>query len=396
MALNFKRWLLEKLGGATERAPSDEILEDNIYELMGEIHVRELSFWSCVNLIGNAVSKCEFKTFFKNEEIKKEEYYIWNVEPNKNQNSSEFIHKWIAQLYRNNEALIIEQNGQLLVADSYNRTEYALYDDVFTQVQVGDFTFNRSFVQSEVLYFKLSEKRIRSIINGIYAAYQKMIAYGMKSYQKSRGQRGILDISASATGDKDFQRKFDELMNERFKTFFNSENAVLPLFNGYSYNDLGSKTYSNEGTRDIRAMIDDVSDFTAKALQIPPALVSGEVQGTSDALDQFLTFCIDPLTKMMCEEINRKRYGYSNFAKGTYMQIDTKAIKHIDLLDVAAAVDKLVCSGVQSINEIREVIGEPRINEDWADKHFITKNYSDIEDFVKSLSEGGGESGRTD
>lgn len=385
MALNFKRWLLEKLGGATERAPADEILEDNIYELMGEIYVRELSFWACVNLIGNAVSKCEFKTFFKNEEIKKEEYYIWNVEPNKNQNSSEFIHKLIAQLYKNNEVLVIEQNGQLLVADSYNRTPYALYDDVFAQVQVGDFTFNRSFVQSEVLYFKLSEKRIRPIINGIYAAYQKMIAYGMKSYQKSRGQRGILDISASATGDKDFQRKFDELMNERFKTFFNSENAVLPLFNGYSYNDLGSKTYSNEGTRDIRAMIDDVSDFTAKGFLIHPALLNGKIEGTKDALNQTLTFCIDPLVKMLAEEINRKRNGYKGFSEGTYVQIDTRTIKHIDVVDAAPSLDKLICSGAKSVNEVRVILGDPPINEDWANAHFITKNYTDITEFIKNL-----------
>lgn len=64
----------------------------------------------------------------------------------------------VSQLYSRNEALVIEQNGQLLVADSFDRKPYALYDDVFSQVQVGDFTFNRTFMQSEVLYFRLSEK----------------------------------------------------------------------------------------------------------------------------------------------------------------------------------------------------------------------------------------------
>lgn len=385
MALNFKRWLLEKLGGATERAPANEILDGDIYELMGEIYIRELCFWSCVNLIGNAVSKCEFKTFFEDREVKNEEYYIWNIEPNKNQNSSEFIHKWIALLYRNNEALIVEQNGQLLVADSYNRTPYALYDDVFTQIQVGDFVFNRSFAQSEVLYFKLSEKNVRQIVNGIYGAYQKMIAYGMKSYQKSRGQRGLLNISAVAQGDKNFERRFDDLMNNRFKTFFEAENAVLPLFNGYAYTDLGSKTYSNEGTRDIRAMIDDVSDFTAKGFLIHPALLNGNVEGTKDALNQTLTFCIDPLVKMLAEEINRKRIGRKGFSEGTYVQIDTRTIKHIDVVDAAPSLDKLICSGAKSVNEVRAILGDPPINEAWANAHFITKNYTDITEFIKSL-----------
>src|SRR5690606_1583811 len=123
-----------------------------------DVYIREMAFWSATNLLANAVSKCEFKTYFKNKEIKGKEYYLWNVEPNKNQNSSQFIHKLIAKLYRNNECLVIEQNGQLLVADSFTKTPYALYDDVFSQVRVGDFTFERTFTQSEVLYWKLNEE----------------------------------------------------------------------------------------------------------------------------------------------------------------------------------------------------------------------------------------------
>jgi hypothetical protein len=62
------------------------------------------------------------------------------------------MHKLIAQLYRNNECLVIEQSGQLIVADSFTRTPYALYDDIFTEVTVGDMKFDRSFGQSEVFF----------------------------------------------------------------------------------------------------------------------------------------------------------------------------------------------------------------------------------------------------
>ncbi len=63
--------------------------------------------------------------------MKKAEYYLWNVEPNRNQNSSAFLTKLIGKLYRNNEALVIESNGQLLVADSFEKVKYALYDYTF-------------------------------------------------------------------------------------------------------------------------------------------------------------------------------------------------------------------------------------------------------------------------
>lgn len=383
MGISLKRWLLERLGGGVERVSSADVETGDFLGLAAEIHVRELAFWSCVNIVANAVSKCEFKTFVKHEETRGPEYYLWNVEPNANQNSSAFIHKWISQLYCRNEALIIEQNGQLLVADSFDRKPYALYDDVFTQVQVGDFTFNRTFTQSEVLYFRLSEKNMRLIANGLYASYQKLIDYGMRSYRRSRGQKGVITVDTVAANG--WQQEYENIKNRNFKSFFDAENAVMPLFKGFHYDDLGSKTYSNEGTRDIRAMIDDVSDFTAKAFGIPPALLSGEVQGTSDALDQFLTFCIDPLADMLQEEINRKRSGYGGFSQGTYLQIDTRAIKHVDLLSVSTAIDKLISSGAYCINDIRKLTGDQVIDEPWAWQHFMTKNYATVAELLKAL-----------
>lgn len=388
MALNFKRWLLKKLTGEQSRVSAEAITEEDWLDAAAETYVREIAFWSCVNIVANAIGKCEFKTYIKGRETKGEEYYLWNIEPNKNQNSSAFIHKWIAQLYQHNEALVIESQGQLLVADGFIRTPYALYDDVFTQVTVGDFTFNKAFHQSDVLYFTLSERDMRKVTAGLYESYRKMLDYGMRAYQRSRGSRGILSISTLAKNDPGFADSFKKIKNEYFKEFFNSENAVLPLFDGYKYDDLGSKTYSESTTRDIRAMIDDVSDFTAKALGIPPKLLSGEVQGTSDAVEQLITFCIVPLVEMIEEEINRKRYGKKAYLEGSRLQIDTRNIKHYDLLAVATAIDKLISSGVFTINDIREVLGQTQIDEDWANTNFMTKNYATLEELMKSMQGG--------
>ena len=53
---------------------------------------------------------------------------------------------------------------------------------------------------------------------------------------------------------------------------------------------------------------------------------------------------------------------------------------------------KLVQSGTHTINMILRAMGQPQINEEWANKHFITKNYSTVQDLLNSL-EGGGENG---
>lgn len=363
--------------------------DEEIESYCSEIYIREMAFWNAVNTIANAVSKCEFKTYTRGKETKGPEYYLWNIEPNQNQNSSGFIHKLIAELYRNNECLVIEQSGKLLVADSFTRTPYALYPDTFTDVTIGDFTFNKTFTQSDVLYFKLSERNMREVINAMYESYARLITYSMKAYQKSRGTKGTFNYDTLPVAGTDERKFFDELITKKFKTFMNSSDAIIPLGRGQSYTDIGSKTYSSETTRDIRAMIDDVSDFTAKGFNMPPALLRGDIQGTSDAVDQFLTFCIDPLADMIQEEINRKRIGQVEFSKGSKIVIDTKTIKHIDLFSISTAIDKLIGSGAFCINDIRKATGDEVIDEDWAWQHFITKNYSSIEDLLKLITEGG-------
>lgn len=383
------RWLANKLGGSVPLSGAD--LTAAMEEYFNEIHIREVAFWSAVNIISNAVSKCEFKTYVRGKEVKGAEYYLWNVEPNKNQNSSGFIHKWLAQLYRNNECLIIEHNDQLLVADTFNRKPYALYEDVFTQVTIGDFVFQKSFMQSEVLYFQLSEKNMKQVTDALYDSYVKLISYSMKAYQKSRGTKGIFYYDTMPVAGSREREIFDDLINNKFKEYMSRGDAIITLGKGQKYEEPGSKTYSSESTRDIRSLIDDVSDFTAKAFDIPPALLRGDVQGVDSAVEQLLTFCIDPLVDMLQEEINRKRVGRDEYLKGTKVLIDTSTIKHVDLFSVTAAIDKLISSGCFCVNDIRKAMGQEPIDEEWANKYFMTKNYTSIEELLKSI-EGSGKS----
>ena len=385
--MSFWTWLKSKFSDETIPLSGGDLCSDDLADAFGDVYIREMAFWSAVNLVANAVSKCEIKTFENGKEVKKQEYYLWNIEPNRNQNSSAFLHKLIAQLYRNNECLVIEQNGQLLVADSFSRKEYALYDDVFTEVTVGDFTFDRVFSQAEVLYFRLNSVDMRRVTDGLYASYSKLISYSMNAYQRSRGTKGVFHYETIPVAGTAERAAFDSLINEKISKWLSGDNAALPLGKGQSWTELQHKTYSNESTRDIRAQIDDVSDFTAKAFGIPPALLRGDVQGTKDALDNFLTFCLDPLCDMLQEEINRKRSGYRGFSDGTYVKIDTRAVKHVDLLSVSTAIDKLIGSGAFCVNDIRELVGEQPIDEAWAWKHFITKNYMPFEEAI--LLEGG-------
>jgi len=394
--LGLISWLSQKLnGGMVNVSGSGWCSDETLAELYTEACYRDLALWTGIDLIAKSISKCEFKTFIKGKEDKNNpEWYRWNIEPNKNQNSSAFLRKLVATLFFTDECLVVESGGQLLVADSFQRTPYALYDDVFEGVTVGNLQFQRKFYGNEVLYWNLKslgdERSIQSVVRCVAESYAKLLAYGMKSYQTSRGNKALFKYEAIPPHvAKEDANKWLQGQIEKYGKFLSADGGVATVGKGLSLDAFDRKsTYSNETTRDIRAMIDDISDFTAKAFGIPPALLRGDVQGISDALDQFLTFCIDPLADMLREEIVRKTIGQAGIAKGYDLIIDTSAVKHIDVLSAANNIDKLIGSGVFCVNEILKLLGSPIIDEAWAWRHFVTRNYMTFEEAMKP-AEGG-------
>ena len=125
MGISVKDWIVSKLSPAPLKNGSDLKCVE-LWEAVQEYRLRELAFHVCVNTIANAVGKCEFKTFRAGRPIRENEYYLWVVEPNINQNSSAFLHKLVYQLYSHNEALVIatkRRSGEemLVVADSFSQ-----------------------------------------------------------------------------------------------------------------------------------------------------------------------------------------------------------------------------------------------------------------------------------
>ena len=355
-------------------------------DILGEIYIHELAFNLVVNKIANAISKCQMNIYTYEKRDRNEEWYRWNVSPNPNQSAPVFWAKLIYQLYDNNEALIIPISGNLYVADSFIvNKQYAFYDYRFESIQIDDFSLSRAFRQNEVFYFQLNNKKMVTYLNGTMTLYTGLIKAAYSSYMASNGNKGFLKISQFAEQEDDFQEYFNQLTNEDFKKFFESSNAVMPLYEGYEYESLGN-TGTQTNTRDIKALIDDVIQTTANAFNMPTSIAIGNVQDTSKAIDEFLTFCIDPLIRILEAEITRKSFTQSQVINGSYVKFDTTAIKHIDLLDVATAIDKLISSGCFTINDIRKTIGADEIDEPWANQFFMTKNYSTIQDLMNQLN----------
>lgn len=358
------------------------------YEMISEYYIRELAFSMMANRVASAISKCEIMTYENGKKKKSDEWYRWNVQPNKNQNATQFWNKLINRLYNDNQAIIIPVNDELYVADSFFYDETgAFYEHTFKNVVINGFTLDKSFRMSEVFYFKLNDERIKRLTDGINTFYGKLINTAYANYNASHGNKGLLRIDQFAEGAEDFEETLSAMLNEDFKTFFSSPNAVLPLLRGYDYEAL-PQTKSVGDTRDIRKLYDDIIEMTAMAFGISKQLAIGEVADTSKAVDDLLTFVIDPLVELISDELNRKLYSKAKYLKGYYVRFNTSFIKHIDLFDVSAAVDKLVSSGCFCIDDIRIALGQEPIDEEWSKQYFMTKNYATIDELLKSMKGG--------
>ena len=387
-ALNFFRWLM-----GNKRSEPVEVTCQNLLEAAQEYQIRELSFWVCVNMVANALGRSEFRTFRGNEEIREREYYLWNISPNTNQNSSAFLHKLVTKLYQNNEALIVSTQPRgdlqsLVVADAWEEPEqWPSRENVYRGIVVDDYQYPDPLYENSVLHLRLNHTNMRPVINALYNSYYRMVSAAVRSYTWGRGQHWKVHVSQLAQGDDTWKEKFQAMISDQMKPFLESDGAILPEFDGYAYENVGGNEKTGD-TRDIRAMIEDIFDFTARGFLIPSVLVNESIEGTADANTRFLTNCIDPLADQIQEEINRKRYGYEGWKKGDYLRVDTSSIIHFDMFANAANVEKLVGSGAFTINDVLRAANQAPIHESWANEHFMTLNISPMRVATRNLSTG--------
>lgn len=397
MAINFFKWLIGKTA-----QPSGKTVEIDctaLLEAAQDFYIRDLCFQSCVDMIANAIGRCEFRTYKNGREVQDYEYFMLNVEPNVNQNSTEFWHKVVFKLYVENEALIISaktRDGRdcLVCADSWARgPEYPVRQNEYTGVQVGDFTYAKTFREKEVIHLKLNEVDVKPVLNGLYLSYSKLLESAKNYFNIANGTHLKVHVDQISQDQDGWEDEFKKMIEKEVVPFLKAPAGVLPEYNGYDYSVLDlSAGRSGSGTNsdEIRKLTEDIFNMTARAFLIPVVLINGNVEGTADANKRFLTYVIDPLCDQIQEELNRKRYGYESWRSGSYVRVDSSSIIHFDVFENASNIEKVVGSGVFSLNDVLRAANQTAIPEDWANRHYMTLNISAMGEQTRQLE--GGES----
>ena len=201
-------------------------------------------------------------------------------------------------------------------------------------------------------------------------------------------------VGTAAQATENFMAKFQEQIQQQVQPFTGNRNSILPEFDGYDYQLFENSNGNSADVEDARKLVADVFDLTVRALLIPAVLVNGTIEGTADANHRYLSYAVDPLCDQIQEELNRKRYGFDAWKAGSYVRVDTSSILHFDIFSSAANIEKLVGSGLYSLNDVLRAANQDPIDEPWANEHYMTLNITEMGQATRSL-EGGENNGNS-
>lgn len=378
--MRFTDFLSDLLDFAKRDDSGNIILPGGVVESAGNrLNVEELALFSVIDLIASAGSLCEWRTYQNGERAQGDDWYAWNVSPNQNQNATEFKRILIARLLRFNKALVFGRNGSYYIADSFHQERYAFRPNSYTGITCCNLSLSYTMLEDDVFYFQLANQHAAALLGNLQGLYSKAMEEAWSKYQHSGGRSGILEISSQARGRPKFESDMATLMNDRFRTFFEKKNAVLPLFEGFKYipQDGPAAQKGVSEVSDMESLFRQAQDRACNAYHVPPSILRGDVTNQDDAINSMLSFAVKPTMAVIQTEVNRKSYGKS-VLDGWFMRIDTTHIKTVDVFAVAEKADKLVQDSIYNPNGIREKLDDELIPEPWANEYTRTKNMEPV------------------
>ena len=378
--------------------------------ITAETCYKEYALAICMNKIANALTQCTFETYDQREKLKGDIWYTFNIEPNKNQNASDFWNVVVFNMVTNPQGclIVLNNNGDFLVADSYTLEEFPNSENIYSEVTVSDYTFTKKFKESEVLRLKLNNSSVKSYIEDVYSSYGKLITTSIKNYNRNNSKKLFLKIGTifaqlktkvdPETGESEYDTTLDEIFKNRMRGYFSENDSVTPIEDGLEIVEGGStsnndtaKKANGQTTDDIRHLFDDILNICADAFNIPRGLLKGDVADVEAMTDNFITFGMNPLASLIEDEINRKLYGKDEILKGSKMKVKTNTIKGYDPTKLASSAEALYRIGAVNANWVKEMLREEEVLEDWANMYMITKNYQEISNDLKGGESDGNE-----
>lgn len=362
---------------------------DLIRETSHKAYIKKWALDTCINHIARTISQTKFEIIDgDSKDTSSTTHYKLNVRPNTDESAATFWQKVIRKLIYDNEVLIVVTDTKdLIIADDFVREEYALYDDIFDYIVVGEFEFERSFRMSEVIYLEYNNESIANMLYGLFSDYGDIFGRMIKSNLMNNQIRATLGMDANTAMTQDSQSKMQNFINKAYESFDKNDIAIVPLQKGYEYKEHSSNTGTKTSSQidDLVKVPNQLLSYVASNLGIPLPLLDGSVADIEAMTENYMKFCINNFIEKIVDELNAKLFSERGYKEGKRIKAITIGAK--TPIEKAEAIDKLVASGSFTPNEVRDMFNYPHIEDEEMDKVMVTKNYIKKEDLNEQESD---------
>jgi len=359
----------------TRRKDSSFVYDLDLFQdTKNRVYLKRMAIDTVINYVGRTVSQSEFRVMDKGLPVKNDMYYKLNVRPNSDESASDFWQHLVYQLIYYNEVLVIQDDSNnLLIADSFARHEYAVYEDTFSDVTVKNYTFKRTFAMSDVIYLRYSNDKLEHYLTGLWGDYGELFGRMYELELRNNQIRATVKADLTTGTNDEKQNKLQKFINKIFESFSKNSVAVVPLTNGFEYNEVSNGVGKNQAFDESNNVLLAFIDHVARLVGVPPALIHGETAESSDNQELFNKQCLGALLNKIQNELNSKSFSQRDYLKRG-RQIEVIGINRPTLIELAEQIDKLGSSGMVTQNEVRHAVGLPP-RED-GDQIVMTKNYT--------------------
>jgi len=348
-----------------------------------------------IDLIAKTIAKCEIQTFEnikgKVQKNKGELYWTLNIQPNPNEKGTSFIYKLVTKLLTDQKALILInkklKTNYLYVADTFDTDNNILYGKTFNNITITDdegnsLAIRKTYNSENSIYFSIKNDDLVKASTDFSNNTNKILKAIQKSFIRNNTSKWRLKNPGNQPTLIDPETK-ESISYEKYKDkitegLLSEEEAIVLLSEQFGLEELNAQNKANnKNSNDYESIFKKIGDQVAQKWNIPLDIFYGSKTEKSTGTNDFITFAVEQYFELLEDGFNLSLVGKESYLKGEYVEFNKHNITHRDILDSATGIDKLTSSRF-SRNEINELLGLPLIDEDWANEHYITKNYANV------------------
>ena len=370
-----------------ESPNNDGFIDYIINQKSKQMSIKKKAIEHSIDLIARTISKSEIQIYRYDNKQKKiipkidEYYYKLNIKPNNNEYGTSFFYRAVSKLLHDEEVLILEIDNNLYLAESFEKSESILYKKTYHDIYLSDvdgnkFKLDKSYNSDEVIHLTLGGSKINEVLDDYYNEFGNLLGISFSQYKSNNIPKWKLITPGDqpAIYDRETNKaiSYEEYKKKITEGLFNEEESIVLLSKALDLEKINGEKQIDSS--DYIKLEKKWSDEVANAFNIPLDVFYGSKTDKSTGTNDFISFAVVPILRIFEDGMNGTLIKKNEYLRGDRIFINKLNMKHFDIFDSATSMDKLFGDGF-SHNDLRYFIDIPKLDEEWADEHNITKNY---------------------